>query len=39
LFHGEPTPDAFAATVSELILSPTADPFISVSKTAAAMPD
>jgi hypothetical protein len=39
LFHGEPTPDAFAATVSELILRPTTDPFISVSKTAAAMPD
>jgi hypothetical protein len=39
LFHGEPTPEAFAEAVSELILHPTADPFVTVKATAAAMPD
>ena len=39
LFHGEPTPEAFGAAIEELLLHPTANPFVTVKETAAAMDD
>jgi hypothetical protein len=38
-FHGEPTPEAFGAAIDELLLHPTANPFVTVKDTAEAMPD
>jgi hypothetical protein len=39
LFSGRPSPDMFSAAVGELILHPTANPFVTVKETAEAMPD
>jgi hypothetical protein len=39
LFSGRPTPEMFSAAVGELILHPTANPFVTVKDTAEAMPD
>ncbi len=39
LYSGRPTPEMFSAAVGELILHPTANPFVTVKDTAEAMPD
>ena len=39
LFSGRPSPEMFSAAVGELILHPTANPFVTVKETAEAMPD
>ncbi len=39
LFSGRPSPEMFSATVGELILNPTANPFVTVKETAEAMPN